>query len=299
MIPEANLLVVTDVASSMAKIEDLVARIDVPASDTVYRFRVIENLEASELKTRLDEILQSGSLFGGAAPASTGAAPGAAPRARASLQVLADERTNRLLLIGSQWQIEELEKLIAELDVPLNVSLKIYRFRHVSPSRVDTLMRQALGEENVTRVYQSLADEQANQLIVTSRRDIHEKIEEMQRELDVEPQASDAGRTVRFYRLKNVKVRDILDSLRAIEQSTAVEPDLPASQIGRMNYRPGFAPAGPNRYDPSRLEGAVPVPPDCARTITRQRLRNRSRRWNHLIARPNVRWAVFCRGVRG
>lgn len=260
-IPEANLLIVTDLASSMARIETLVMRIDVPASNTVYRFRVVENLEALELKSRLDEILQSGSLFGTAPTSASGNPSSTPPRAAASVQVLADERTNRLLLIGTQWQIEELEKLISELDVTLNMTMKVYRFSHVSPSRVDTLMRQSLGEENLKRVYQAVVDEQANQLIVTSRPDIHEKLERIRLELDVEPKASDANRTVRFYRLKNIKVRDILDSLRAIERSTAAADASSSETLGRLNYRAGFAPAGPNRFDPSQLEGAVPVPP--------------------------------------
>ncbi|HHK41236.1 MAG TPA: hypothetical protein ENJ50_02360, partial [Planctomycetaceae bacterium] len=63
-IPDAGLLIVTDLATSMKRIEELVARIDVPTTKSVYRFLPVKNLEATELKRRLDEILASGNLFG-------------------------------------------------------------------------------------------------------------------------------------------------------------------------------------------------------------------------------------------
>ncbi len=260
-IPDANLLIVTDLASSMKRIESIVSSIDVRATTVTHKFLAVQNLEAVDLKNRLDEIIQAGGLFGNSVRAVSGVQPQGQADAFGRLQVWADQRTNRLLLVGSQWQIDELEKLINQLDVPLDLKLIIYRFDYVSPDRVDTLLRQTLGEENVDRVYQSVKDEQANQLIVTTRADIHQKLAEIKTQLDVAPRASDTNGTVRFYRLKNVNVRDILDSLQAIERSVQSQKDPASGQLGRLSYREGFAPPGPNRYDPNRLEGSVPVPP--------------------------------------
>ncbi len=262
-IAEANLLIVTDVASSMRKIEGLVAAIDVPATKAVYRFRKVEHLEATELKRRLDEILAAGNLFGTPPPAAgPNQGRGSANSiVAAPVQVLADERTNRLLLIGSQGQVDALLELIEQLDVALDVQMKIYRFEHVSATRVDMLIQQFLGEDNVQRAYQSVVDEETNRLIITTRPDIHKKIEEIRSQLDVAPTAEDANRTVRFYRLKNVNVRDILDSLRAIERSVEDRHGSRQGNLGRMNFREGFEPSGPNRFSPGQLEGDLPIPP--------------------------------------
>ena len=260
-IPDARLLIVTDVASSMERIEGLIRRIDVPATRAVYRFRKVEHLEASELKRRLDEILSAGNLFGRPAVAASAARGTSGTPTGAPVQVLADERTNRLLLIGSQGEVDALMELVDQLDVALDVTMKIYRFEHISASRVDMLIQQFLGEDNVERAYQSVVDEETNRLIITTRPDIHQKIDEIRKELDVAPTAEDAHRTVRFYRLKNVNVRDILDSLRAIERTVDNRAGIRQGNLGRMNYREGFEPAGPNRFNPDQLEGPLPSPP--------------------------------------
>lgn len=264
-IPEANLLVVTDFVANMIKIENLISRIDVPPRTVVQVFYDVQHMDAANLREQLSQIITArrvassirGPLTTGRPNTNQDSKQGALD----DVQVLDDVRTNRLILIGPQETVDGLRTLISELDVPLNQTTKVYQFENISADRIDRMMRQTLGEDNANRTYHAVIDEQANRLIVTSRADVHLKIEALKTELDQPPSVDATNSPVRFYRLKNVKVIDVLDTLQSIARDTQVNTLGDPAGLRSLRVRDNFDVSGPNFINPSRLEGAPPLPP--------------------------------------
>lgn len=128
--PGANVLAVTGTAKQQADVAALLQRIDRPktavaAIPVVQKSFALSNARAVDLADVLTKALaaQNG---GPAAPAAQGQ-PGAAPAAAIpNATVVADARTNTLIVTGTSDQITLVERLIPQLDHPVQqVQLQI------------------------------------------------------------------------------------------------------------------------------------------------------------------------------
>lgn len=111
---------VTAPASRHARIEALVAslRDQPPASRRTLRSFVIRNRDAEEVRSTLTELLSEGVVTTAPAPdgaALTDAAPAPVTVAR-EVSLTVDAATNTILAVGEQGRLDQLERLIEELD---------------------------------------------------------------------------------------------------------------------------------------------------------------------------------------
>lgn len=132
-VPGQNLLAVRGTEKEQAEVQALLAQIDRPpeAGPALFqRTYQLSNAKAKDLAKVLQEAL--------AARSAQAQAPGGAPARQAT--VVADERTNTLIVTGSQEELELVEGLIPKLDqaVP-QVNLRV-RIQEVSNN-----LSQALG----------------------------------------------------------------------------------------------------------------------------------------------------------
>ncbi|WP_123402246.1 type II secretion system secretin GspD [Inmirania thermothiophila] len=97
--PPANVLIVTDRAANIARLEAIIERVDVPSEQTVEVVR-LAHADAPELARVLAALVRSQG------------------KEAAPVQVVADERTNSLLLSGPQGERLRLRALVAHLDTP-------------------------------------------------------------------------------------------------------------------------------------------------------------------------------------
>ena len=270
VVQNTRILIVTDQVKNIRKVDSILKQIDVPQDEVRIEFYKVVNLEAKELEEQLTSIMtvrQQADLQGGqttaAAPLPT-TQPEALPNSfrAASVKVSSDIRTNRLVLIGTSSAIDDLMLLIKQLDVPLDTALKTYQFRNIAAKRIDELVKQSLsgvGKESLDRIYHSVVDPQTNQLVVSARAEIHEKIESLQKQLD-RPSTTAQQSPMRFYTLKNVKVAEIVDVLQSVENTirSGRQQKIPMSGI---NARPNFQPGGPNNLG-NFAEGPPSYPPE-------------------------------------
>ena len=174
-IPESKTLIVTAYAYRMARIEQLLEVVDRPGEPRKFRFRQLRYTMATNLAEKvkaLAEQLESVAVTVGvedaatalqrtpgesevayrqrqararaqaqAAAAARRTTPGAAPEqaaAKPSVYLDADERTNRILMIGVKDQLDVVEDLVDTLDVEQADlrSMKLYRIRHVDADEV-------------------------------------------------------------------------------------------------------------------------------------------------------------------
>ncbi|MBL7215010.1 MAG: hypothetical protein ISS71_04970 [Phycisphaerae bacterium] len=183
-IPETNTLIVTDYAYRMARIEEVLAMVDVAGDEKIFEYRSLKYMQAAELVTKVKELvgqMEGVSMqvnAGPAAPATptkyttqrvrnpqtgrieTKRVPVETPPTQAggpsktekkdTVYINTDERTNRILMIGTQSQIDTINQLVDTLDVPqfdLRV-VKEYVIQNVEAIEVVNVLNE-LGLANI------------------------------------------------------------------------------------------------------------------------------------------------------
>jgi general secretion pathway protein D len=158
---EAKTLFVTEFAYRMKRIEELLLLVDKPGEAKVFRFRQLRYTMASALVPKLETLareLGTISITVGAPaakqqPASKGRT---APRTTKStppppgktteptVHIEADERTNRVLMIGLKKQLDEVEQLIDSLDVAQKDlrTLRLYDIQYVGAEEVQKKLQE-------------------------------------------------------------------------------------------------------------------------------------------------------------
>src|SRR5690606_38533983 len=114
---------------NLRRVADLVRRLDQPAPAIAVRFVQVEHLPAERVATELKRILAARRKVA-ATPASTDA-----------VEIVELARTNELVLIGKESELDEVAAMVPPLDVALETATKVYRFQTASPKQVDTLAR--------------------------------------------------------------------------------------------------------------------------------------------------------------
>ena len=128
-----NALMITDSISNLQKVETLTAQIDRPQLDLVVtKSYPLKNAMATDMVNKLTSMLRSPATVTGGAPF----------RLSTGTTFLADERTNRVLLMGSADQHDFFDKLIETLDQKSNPNTKtdVIFLRHADAQQVATLV---------------------------------------------------------------------------------------------------------------------------------------------------------------
>lgn len=244
-IKDPNMLIVSDYASNVLKVGRLVKLLDQAKPNVVLEFVAVKNLEASALAQQLTMLL-----------AARAKAKGANAGAVANAEITHDARTNQLMLVGTREQAEEVIALARTLDVPLGLSTQVYTLHHASADRVERLIKELIDPIDAKRLYKSAVDAEGNLLIVTATPEIHQRIASIQQRLDV-PSAR-AHSLVRFYKLKNVKATDVLETIRAMEgKSNPESAQTPRAGGGNAQGGNRLTAAGMNAPAPNTPPGAM------------------------------------------
>lgn len=128
-----NAFLITDSVTNLQKIENLVAQLDRPQLDLVVtKSYPLKNAMATDLVNKLTAMLRTPQVASGGAPF----------RLSTGTTFLADERTNRVLLMGSADQHDFFDKLIETLDQKSNPNTKndVIFLRHADAQQVATLI---------------------------------------------------------------------------------------------------------------------------------------------------------------
>ena len=128
-----NALLITDSITNLQKIETLTMQIDKPQLDLVVtKSYALKNAMANDMVNKLTSMLRSPATVSGGAPF----------RLSTGTTFLADERTNRILLMGSADQHDFFDKLIETLDQKSNPNTKtdVIFLRHADAQQVATLV---------------------------------------------------------------------------------------------------------------------------------------------------------------
>ena len=151
-IGETKTLIITGYAYRMARIEELLEMIDKPGEPKKFRFRQLRYTMAKTLAPKIKTLAEqlgtiSITIAAPAAPAPARPARGRPPArpaptpaapAKPTVYLDADERTNRILMIGLEEQLVVVNELIDTLDVEQQDlrTLRLYDIQHVGAEEV-------------------------------------------------------------------------------------------------------------------------------------------------------------------
>lgn len=136
-----NALLITDSITNLQKIESLMLQLDKPQLDLVVtKTYALKNAMATDMVTKLNSLLRSPATTAGSAPF----------RLSTGTTFIADERTNRVLLMGSADQHDFFDKLIETLDQKSNPNTKtdVIFLRHADAQQVATLVTSLVTGQN-------------------------------------------------------------------------------------------------------------------------------------------------------
>ncbi|MFA5251875.1 MAG: secretin N-terminal domain-containing protein, partial [Phycisphaerae bacterium] len=153
-IPETGTLIVTEYAYRMARVEELLDMVDQPGAPRHFRFRQLKYTMAGTLAPKIKILAEqlgtvsvtvaapaaaqppSRRIRAGREPTPTPDAPAAA--AKTAVYLDADERTNRIMMIGLEEQLVVVDTLIDSLDVEQQDlrTMRLYEIQYVGAEEV-------------------------------------------------------------------------------------------------------------------------------------------------------------------
>jgi len=276
----SNVLLVTCHAGRMSRIEQLVEMIDCPGRTNECRLRRLYHVAATPLVAKIRAVLQQlqGIEVTTAATPAPAAQPAtfptkpAEPVSKSTVYLDADERANRLLMIGSPDELAQIEELIDALDVAReDVRIpKTYTVEHLSAQqafeqleKLDILKTskavapapdKGAGGNELTWEPVVVVVTATNQLLVRATPDQHADIQEGLRYIDVIPEDT---RTIAAYEIQHIeaaKAKKMLEELDLVAVNTTISSFIPGpNQPGAPAKGEVPAPnaAEPGTYGPS------------------------------------------------
>lgn len=184
-VKSANALIISDHANNINRMEQIIDRLDRSGN---------EELEVIQLKEawvgNVVTMLQSLDP----AKVAQGTGSNANENTAGSIRVVADERSNRLIIKGEKSARQRIRKLIEELDQPsyFGGSTKVIRLQYADAKKLEELIKNLVVEtasgdkdnqaKGTTGIH---ADEDLNALVIRAEPSLMKEIEELVNALDV------------------------------------------------------------------------------------------------------------------
>lgn len=187
--PPAGILVITDYLSNIKRLQEIIAALDVEGAGDQISYIPLQNASASEVVKSLNTVFQQRQ------PKATG------------IRLVADSRTNSIIILASVADTENVRKLVAMMDkdVPRGESnIQVYRLQNSVAEDLAKVLTNivkdtgaassataatATGAKVITPVVsknvQVVPDKATNTLVIMAEREDYKVLENIIRQLDV------------------------------------------------------------------------------------------------------------------
>jgi len=201
--PATNLLIVTDVLSNINRLIQIIKEIDVEENVSEITVIPIEHATASEVAQTLDTIFEGSSARRTTTTRTTRrrttpTQPDDTGPALGEVKIIADERTNSLIVIASAYDTAKVKSLVAILDkeIPRGTgNINVYYLQHANAEEL-TKVLTALPEKTdkpvevgkaptISKEVQIVADKATNSLVITASKADYAVLEEVIKKLDI------------------------------------------------------------------------------------------------------------------
>ncbi|MDD5207606.1 MAG: secretin N-terminal domain-containing protein, partial [Desulfobacterales bacterium] len=187
--PESNTLILIDTQSNINRLMQIVEELDVPDNKGRIHLFDLENANASKLAAKLTQLFQT---------RKAGVAAG-----QETVKILADERTNSLIVMASSTVVVELRKMLEQLDTKIGKrqgNIRILNLQHAVAEDVAKVLTEIPGKAGkggedkeggkakppvLSKDVQIHPDKATNSLVIIAEPDEFEVLEDIIRQLDV------------------------------------------------------------------------------------------------------------------
>jgi len=198
-IDETNHLLITDTAESIRRIEKIIAEIDKPGMARTTEVVPLEFATADELAAQLNVAMAESETRGEQLKNRLPEVPGGSTSSRRNVIVVPAPHSNSLILVGTQTQIQELKRLIKQMDVDapsgrgrLNaIFLKYLSASEAATNLTSLLMKQVAKPETGPQQKMKIAVEANaanNALLVDASPGDFDVVKKLVEQLDQMPQ---------------------------------------------------------------------------------------------------------------
>ena len=203
--PATSLLIVTDVLSNINRLLKIIREVDVEENISEITVIPLEYAIATEVATTLDSIFQGATTRRTSTTKSTArrrapaqaATPESGP-ALGEVKIIADERTNALVIIASIYDTQKVKSLVALLDKEIprgRGNINVYYLQHANseelsqvltslPDKADNASEKGKAP-TISKEVQIVADKATNSLVITANKADYAVLEEVIQKLDI------------------------------------------------------------------------------------------------------------------
>ncbi len=224
-VPANRTLIVTDVASNLRRIQRLIELLDAEQFTSTIRFVPVKNVPIVELSEQLQELLAArartevGALANGQPPAdstskrSSGSVPG--------IEITIDRRTNQLIMVGVPSRIDSAIELLKSLDIPLTTTSQTYRPQFLSPKQLDEILKPYVDSLAPRPAFDTRVE--GSGLVIRTTEQFQQQIARLLPQIDTR-ETSAKQSPIRFYKIKNIPVQDISETLNSLQGGGGQNP---------------------------------------------------------------------------
>jgi len=185
---DTGMLIVTSTLSSIDRLLKIIETIDVPRIGKVISVIPVTHADAAKLEKTLTAVF------------TARAREDKKPDAAVSVQMVADERTNTLVVLASQGETERVEQLVSLLDQEIpkgEERIRVYYLEHASAEEMVKVLQEIPTEETsrspegqkkapiLSQAVHISADKATNSLIIMAEKEDYPVLEEVIAKLDI------------------------------------------------------------------------------------------------------------------
>ncbi|MCU0718144.1 MAG: hypothetical protein MUC83_00455 [Pirellula sp.] len=215
-VPATRSIIVTDTASNMLRIQRFVEFFDFNRMSSEIRFVKAQHVQVDKLAEQLEKLLAARTRTDNGSPQATETPSSNDNRSQAvnRVEVVTDERTSQLVLVGPPSEIERAIEILNVLDTPLSTVRQSYTPQFLTPNKLAELLSSWVDQLNPKPPFETRIE--GSSLLIETTDAIQRQISSWIPQIDTR-ETSTKQSPIRFYKIKNVPVQDILDTLNSLQ----------------------------------------------------------------------------------
>lgn len=234
-------LIVTDVASNLRRIQRLIELLDAEQFTSTIRFVPVKHISIEDAAEQLTLILEARSRT------ESGGSPGSMPQSNANssasnrtvasapgIEIAIDRRMNQLIMVGLPSRIDAAVELLKSLDIPLTTATQTYRPQFLSPKQLVDVLQPMVESMTPRPIFDARVE--GSGLVITTTESFQQQLTRIIPQLDTR-ETSAKQSPIRFYKIKNVPVQDILETLNSLQGGFGASPFGGPATNGRSSQR--------------------------------------------------------------
>jgi len=187
--PMTNTLIVTDVSSNIHRLVKIIKELDVPGYETRITVLPLRYAAAETLAAELTQVIEEAGTVPGTPPTPRRRNRQQLQPTESTLKLIADERTNSLIILANSEDTRQVIELIKKLDVETErTNIHVYFLRNSDAEEISKVLNNVIGKRKTTggEVVPLISEDKAtNSLIIDATPEDYASLQNIIKQLDI------------------------------------------------------------------------------------------------------------------